>query len=91
MIFFLKKNECYLFRRPANALLEPLRGEPDFDLLLRVFRRCSEPGELGLRWVRELVEGGDERQVVVQRRVVFGCVQGHCNLRHLESVHGHNV
>lgn len=75
----------HLFRRPADALLEPLSGEPDFDLLLRVFGGCGKPGELGLRRVGELVEGGDERQVVVQGRVVFGCVQGHCDLRHLKQ------
>lgn len=76
--------DSYLLRRPADALFEPLCGEPHFDLLLWMFGGGGEPGELGLRRVGELVEGRDERQVVVQRRVVFGCVEGHCDLRHLE-------
>lgn len=49
-----------------------------------MFGGCGEPGELSLCWVGEVVEGRDERQVVVQRRVVFACVEGHCDLRHLK-------
>lgn len=76
---------CYLLRRPADALFEPLSGEPDFDLLLWMLGGRGEPGELGLRRVGELVERGDEGQVVVQGRVVFGRVEGHCDLGHLGS------
>lgn len=75
----------YLLRRPADPLFESLRGEPHFDLLLGVFGGRSEPRELSLGWVGELVEGGDEGQVVVQRRVVFARVEGHGHLRHLDS------
>lgn len=47
---------CYLLRGPADALFEPLSGEPDFDLLLWMLGGCGEPGELRLRRVGELVE-----------------------------------
>lgn len=77
---------CYLLRRPADALFQPLSGEPDFDLLLWMLGGCGEPGELGLRRVGELVERRDEGQVVVQRRVVFGRVEGHCDLGHLGRI-----
>lgn len=79
-----KNNNSYLLRRPTNALFQPLCGEPDFDLLLWMFGHCSEPGELSLCWVGKLVEGWDEGQVVIQWRVVFGCIEGHCDLRHLK-------
>lgn len=46
----------YLLRRPADALFEPLSGEPDFDLLLWMLGGRGEPGELGLRRVGELIE-----------------------------------
>ena len=73
----------YLLGGPADALLEPLGGEPHLDLLLGVLGGGREPGQLRLRGVRELVERRHERQVPVQRGVVLGGVEGHRDLRHL--------
>ena len=74
----------YLLGGPADALLEPLGGEPHLDLLLGVLGGGREPGQLRLRGVGELVERRHERQVPVQRRVVLCGVEGHRDLRHLE-------
>ena len=74
----------YLLGGPADALLEPLGGEPHLDLLLGVLGGGGEPGKLRLRGVGELVERRHERQVPVQRGVVLGGVEGHRDLRHLE-------
>ena len=74
----------YLLGGPADALLEPLGGEPHLDLLLGVLGGGGEPGQLRLRGVGELVERRHERQVPVQRGVVLGGVEGHRDLRHLE-------
>ena len=74
----------YLLGGPADALLEPLGGEPHLDLLLRVLGGSREPGQLRLRGVGELVERRHERQVPVQRWVVLCGVEGHRDLRHLE-------
>lgn len=55
----------HLLWGPGDALLQPLGGEPDFDLFLRVLGSSRQPRQLSMCRVRKLVKGGDQRQVVI--------------------------
>lgn len=55
----------HLLWGPGDALLKPLGGEPDFDLVLWVLGGSRQPRQLSMCRVRELAKGGDQRQVVV--------------------------
>lgn len=61
-----------LFRRPAYSLLEPLGGEPQFDLLFGELRHHGQVAELGFGRVGELAKRRLEKAAGVHGSIVGG-------------------